>query len=78
MDKIVSTRRKRFEKVAGNRVQMILNTLDNLEKCSNKNNYQYNEDDVKKIEKSIKDRLSEVIKTYHKELNKGGKRKFSF
>ena len=41
-----SQKRQRFEKVASNRVQKILNLLSLLQNCSNKNNYEYTEDDV--------------------------------
>ena len=39
-------KRQRFEKVASNRVQRILDTLQLLKNCSNRNNYEYNEADV--------------------------------
>jgi adenylyl- and sulfurtransferase ThiI len=73
-----STRRKRFEKVAGNRVKNILKTLDNLEKCSNKNNYEYSDKDVKKMEKALKDKLSSVLNSFSNELGKGSSSEFSF
>lgn len=37
------TKRERFENVASNRVQRILDTLQLLQNCSNKNNYEYTE-----------------------------------
>ena len=46
------SRRQRFEEVAGNRVNNILKTLESLEKCSNKNNYEYSNEDVKKMERA--------------------------
>ena len=45
-----SPRRLRFEKVAANRVASILKGLESLEKCSNKNNYEYNSSDIRKME----------------------------
>ena len=41
-----SSKRKRFTKVATNRVQKIINYLDLLQNCSNRNNYEYDEEDV--------------------------------
>ena len=41
-----SLKRQRFEKVASNRVQKILDFLNLLQNCSNRNNYEYTEDDV--------------------------------
>ena len=78
MNEEKSTRRKRFEKVAGNRVQIILNTFDNLENCANRNNYQYDEEDIKKMEKTIREKFNEVIKKFNGELNKSNKVKFTF
>lgn len=73
-----STRRVRFEKVASNRVNNILKTLDSLEKCSNRNNYEYNDDDVRKMEKALKDKLSDVLKSFSKEIDKGKDIEFRF
>ena len=73
-----SKRRERFEKVASNRVQNILKTLDSLEKCSNKNNYDYTEDDIRKMEKAIREKFSDIMKSFSNELNKGSKTEFKF
>ena len=54
-----SSKRKRFTKVATNRVQKIINYLDLLQNCSNRNNYEYDEEDVNhmfdEINKAIRD-----------------------
>ena len=42
-----SLRRKRFENVAGKRVQAIIEKITILGNCSNNNNYDYNEQDIK-------------------------------
>lgn len=51
-------KRERFKKVAGNRVQRILDTLTLLSNCANRNNYDYKESDVKlmftEIDKALK------------------------
>jgi len=72
-----STRRIRFERYATKRVQAILDNLDRLENCSNKNNYEYSESDIKKIFKTIRDKTDDVLKEFDKQLNKGKKNKFT-
>ena len=72
-----STRRIRFERYATKRVQTILDNLDRLENCSNKNNYEYSESDIKKIFRTIRDKTDEVLKEFDKQLNKGKKNKFT-
>jgi hypothetical protein len=72
-----STKRIRFERVAGNRVKIILKTLDSLEKCSNKNNYEYYEKDVNKMIRSIKLKLKEIENSFRKDF-KDNQSKFSF
>lgn len=51
-------KREAFKKVAGKRVQKILDTLDLLSNCANKNNYDYTEDDIRlmfsEIDKTLK------------------------
>ena len=73
-----SSRRVRFEKVAANRVANILKGLESLEKCSNKNNYEYNLNDIRKMEKALRDKVSDVLKSFNKELNKGKNNEFKF
>ena len=51
------SKRERFEKVAGSRVQMVLDKLDNLSKCANKRNYEYNNQDIEKMFKAINDKF---------------------
>ena len=73
-----SARRIRFEKVASNRVTNILKGLDSLEKCSNKNNYEYSEEDVRKMEKALKDKLGNVLKSFNNEIDKRSDIEFKF
>lgn len=42
-------KRERFRKIAVKRTNRVINYLRLLTNCSNNNNYQYSEDDVKKI-----------------------------
>ena len=71
-------RRKRFENVAGRRTQKILEILDSLSNCSNKNNYEYNEEDVKKMFNAIKDRLKTTEAAFGNAINRSEKNKFKF
>lgn len=73
-----SKRRARFEKVGGNRVNIILKTLTNLSKCSNRNNYEYSEADVRKMFKAIKDRVASVEKQFSGELDRRRGTEFKF
>lgn len=52
MDKVI-TKEERFKKVAGRRVQEILNKLRLLKNCANKGNYSYTEEQVNKIISTI-------------------------
>ncbi len=46
-------KRDRFMKIAENRTNTIINTLRLLGNCSNKNNYEYTEEQVKQIFNAI-------------------------
>ncbi len=47
------TRRQRFKRIAGARTNKILDMLKLLSNCSNTGNYEYSENDVKKIFNAI-------------------------
>ena len=74
----MSEKRQRFERVAGNRVQAIIEKIDSLAKCSNKNNYSYTEHDVKKMFSSIRAKLKYAEQKYYVELGVENKNKFTF
>jgi hypothetical protein len=73
-----SENRKRFEKVASKRVQFILDKLDLLGNCSNRNNYDYSEDDVKKMFNAIKEKTRQIEVRFQDEISKKDKSKFKF
>lgn len=73
-----SEKRKRFEKVASKRVQFIIDKLDLLGNCSNRSNYKYSEEDVKKMFSAIKARTKQVEALFKEELEKQNKNKFRF
>lgn len=71
-------KRQRFEKVASNRVQRILDTLTLLQNCSNRNNYEYGENDVERMFSEISKKLKETKSAYINELTKAEKHGFTF
>jgi hypothetical protein len=52
--------RERFIRIAERRVNKVLDGLDNLGKCSNRNNYEYSEEDVRKIFREIDRKVKEL------------------
>lgn len=73
-----SEKRQRFEKVASNRVQRVLDTLSLLQNCSNRNNYEYGEHDVDRMFSEITKKLKETKAVYTNELTKTEKHGFTF
>lgn len=73
-----SKKRERFEKVASNRVQRILDTLALLQNCSNRNNYEYDEKDVDRMFSEISKKYKETKAVYVNELTKTEKHGFTF
>ena len=73
-----SEKRQRFEKVAGSRVQKVLDTLQLLKNCSNRNNYEYSESDVDQMFSEITKALKDSRAAYANELHKANKQGFTF
>ena len=71
-------KRQRFEKVAGSRVQRVLDTLQLLKNCSNRNNYDYSDADVEQMFTEISKALRDTRAAYIGELNKVSKKGFFF
>lgn len=71
-------KRQRFEKVAGKRVQFILDKLELLGNCANSSNYDYSEEDVKKMFSAIRSRTRQVEALFQDELSKQDNSKFKF
>ena len=72
-------KRARFTKVASARVTKIINYLGLLQNCSNRNNYEYDSDDVELMFAEIGKALRDAKAAYSNELNKqSGKGGFSF
>lgn len=74
----MESKRSRFEKVAGNRVQHIIDKLDLLGNCSNKNNYEYSEEDVKKMFNVIREQVKLAESKFNEELSRKMKKEFKF
>ena len=74
-----STKRARFKKVASARVTKVINYLNLLQNCSNRNNYEYDQDDVELMFTEIQKSIKESKNAYLNELSKqNGKNGFSF
>ena len=73
-----SEKRERFEKVASNRVQRIIDTLDLLKNCSNRGNYDYTAEDVELMFSSISKSLKSAKAAFVDELERTERRGFSF
>ena len=74
----MSNKREKFKEIAGKRVQFVLGKLDQLGKCSNRNNYDYSEEDVKKMFSAIRKSLRACELRYEDELKKGEIKEFKF
>jgi hypothetical protein len=73
-----SIRRERFENVAARRTQRILEFLDSLANCSNKSNYEYTDEDVRKMFSAIREKLKNTEAAFGNAINKTEKNKFTF
>jgi hypothetical protein len=63
-------KRDRFVRIVERRVNVIFNNLDSLGKCSNKRNYEYTQDDVKKIFGEIEKKFKDVKAMFNDKTNK--------
>ena len=73
---VETTKCKRFTKVATNRVQKIFDYITLLQNSSNRNNYEYIEEDVNhmfdEISKAIRKAKAVYINEMNKVIGKGG------
>ncbi len=53
-------KRERFIRIVESRVNKILDNLDNLGKCSNRRNYEYSEEEVRKVFREIERKIKEI------------------
>ena len=61
---------ERFKRIASRRVQEIMDKLRLLGNCSNRGNYSYNEEQVKKIFSAIDEEWKKVKSEFNKEKSK--------
>ncbi|HEX5170449.1 MAG TPA: hypothetical protein VFW11_14830 [Cyclobacteriaceae bacterium] len=73
-----SLRRERFENVAARRTQKILDLLDILGNCSNKSNYEYTDEDVRKMFSAIESKIKNTKASFGNAINKEEKNRFRF
>lgn len=73
-----SIRRDRFESVAARRTQKILDLLDTLGNCSNKSNYEYTEEDIRKMFSAIEGKTKNIKAFFGNAMNQEEKNKFKF
>ena len=66
----MSEKRERFVRIAENRTNKILEQLRLLSNCSNKHNYSYDDDDVRKIFSVIENELKETKLKFTSQANK--------
>jgi len=57
-------KKDRFKNVAAKRVQKVLESLESLSKCANRNNYEYTDEDVSKLLKAIKEQVKMLELSY--------------
>ncbi|HCQ55969.1 MAG TPA: hypothetical protein DIU30_06490 [Clostridiales bacterium] len=67
---MLDDKKERFVRIAERRTNNILEQLRLLGNCSNKNNYSYTEEDVKKIFSVIETELKEVKMKFNSKANK--------
>lgn len=70
------SRRERFVRVAPRRVNKIINLLGVLGNCSNKQNYDYTDEDVEQIFGALERRLEEVQAMFLPDAKKRKKKMF--
>lgn len=71
-------RAERFRRVAAPRVQRVVDSVDNLMKCANGNNYEYSDDDVRKMLRVIKDRVKVLEQRFGNSPDSGKSDAFTF
>lgn len=74
----MKSKRDRFEEVASKRVQYIIDKLELLGNCSNRNNYEYTEENVRRMFAAIRETLKRTEGKFEEELMKQIKKKIQF
>lgn len=66
-------KRDRFIRIAERRVTKTLSDLDSLGKCSDKRNYKYDDEDIKKIFQAIEKKVKIIKDMFSNSKRKGDK-----
>jgi hypothetical protein len=74
----MSVKAERFKRVAAPRVQRVLDSLDSLAKCSNRRNYEYAGEDIRKMVSAIKRRVRNLEHLFGEEEGMPKKDTFTF
>jgi hypothetical protein len=69
---------ERFKRVAAPRVQRVLDSMDNLAKCSNRNNYEFTSEEVNKMLRAIKTKLKGLEQRFTQKNGAGKHDRFTF
>jgi hypothetical protein len=72
-----AAKKDRFKNVAGRRVQKVLDDLESLSKCANKNTYEYSDEEVRKMLRAINEKVA-FLKAAFSTNSKPGKQTFEF
>jgi len=70
-------KRIRFETVAAKRVQKVLDSIESLSKCAHRGNYEYDDSDVRKMIKVIREKVA-ILELAFKQQGGKGKNEFKF
>jgi hypothetical protein len=73
-----NSKAERFKRVAAPRVQRVLDSLDNLAKCSNRNNYEYTTEEVNKMFRAIKAKVRNMEQRFSDEGGTAKNDSFTF
>lgn len=75
-EKLSNKRQDRFEKIAEQRTNKIIKTLDLLGNCANKNNYEYTDEQVNRIFDAIEKELKVTKNKFEFQQEKGKNKTF--
>ena len=67
----MESKKERFKRIAENRTNKIINMIDLLGNCSNKNNYEYTDEDIKNIFNAIESSLKMSKMKFAEKQEKG-------
>ncbi len=67
----MESKREKFKRIAENRTNKIINMIDLLGNCANKNNYEYTDEDIKSIFNAIESSLKMSKMKFAEKQEKG-------